>query len=895
MYPYLRLEQPVLSAFHRVLDRDTLSSDDIIGALFIDLSNLMSNNSNSISGWFPIYDTFRGIRGELEVVIEVEYFGSKAIGVDSGGYIKFFSSPYPYSDAVISDIKGFVEELIVDDDPEYNWKDNFRTSRSSNEARQYLLYKLSGKLRRQISNKVREMGGNAVLGFRKHFDLESEGFIVIRGYGTAVTLKKKKRMNYLSNSTSSLPSPDLLEDVGESPQFKVLTDSPVRKDYDYLSSSFGPFDNSFTNKEFSLTKLIAGDVQILTIGKFPPPIEMRIGGIVSARSVRIIPKGEKSEDKGRALRDKWWSELREEIKSHAKSLNCQYIMGYSEVASIREHVVVLTALGTAARVSLPKALRDPGTNSSEYDLTLSSDLIHVSGNAKSKSITIPSKGNPVPDDSWTQTEESHSGCYPCHIPFKQSSSPYPMKFNHCNICKKRFVPEILLASIEPPPGIQVLGKGVHLEAHVCRAKRKLQGEADANQLAELIPFLEYDLHKQIVMKLRLLGLNAVFKFETQIREGDNVIIGFAHGTAIFLDALPRPDPLKLKNHEPQHKLKIKELTKFSIVNAQALDVTESESYPDLHNSTDTLRQNDSDASEDRTLQTVFDIHGDDMCLESSNESYEFPETSLKTSSNMVIDADEKVNEEIINSLVSQHSRRREDFFMTTSETMPGIRKESLTNMGLITIVRVIDWPQQRGQSELNKLFTHIFDSTFENLHFRLKPLTPCLLSGVKYDIQIPDDDEIQIIFTASLMSLTKKKKKEKKKKKKKELVRLTPKVEITSLSYIPEAHVEGFLGRISLSFIKESFSVREQGGMNAFAQNFMMEAQSLARSHVEALGGNALLCFQYQQCEFTTKTNKNQAYCVVNVTGDAVTVSHTETSHDGYNKMAKSINKRHAK
>jgi hypothetical protein len=44
----------------------------------------------------------------------------------------------------LKDIHGFVEELIVDDDPEYHWKDNFRTSRSSNEARQYLLYKLSG-------------------------------------------------------------------------------------------------------------------------------------------------------------------------------------------------------------------------------------------------------------------------------------------------------------------------------------------------------------------------------------------------------------------------------------------------------------------------------------------------------------------------------------------------------------------------------------------------------------------------------------------------------------------------------------------------------------------------------------------------------------------------------
>lgn len=44
----------------------------------------------------------------------------------------------------IEKIIGFVEELIVENDPEYHWFDNFRASRISNEERQLLLYKLSG-------------------------------------------------------------------------------------------------------------------------------------------------------------------------------------------------------------------------------------------------------------------------------------------------------------------------------------------------------------------------------------------------------------------------------------------------------------------------------------------------------------------------------------------------------------------------------------------------------------------------------------------------------------------------------------------------------------------------------------------------------------------------------
>lgn len=41
---------------------------------------------------------------------------------------------------------GFVEELVVNDDPEYHWIDKIRTPRASNEARQTLFFKLSGEV-----------------------------------------------------------------------------------------------------------------------------------------------------------------------------------------------------------------------------------------------------------------------------------------------------------------------------------------------------------------------------------------------------------------------------------------------------------------------------------------------------------------------------------------------------------------------------------------------------------------------------------------------------------------------------------------------------------------------------------------------------------------------------
>lgn len=51
-------------------------------------------------------------------------------------------------------VVGLVEELVVDNDPEYQWMDNFRQARKSNESRQSLLFKLDATVRRQLGKKV---------------------------------------------------------------------------------------------------------------------------------------------------------------------------------------------------------------------------------------------------------------------------------------------------------------------------------------------------------------------------------------------------------------------------------------------------------------------------------------------------------------------------------------------------------------------------------------------------------------------------------------------------------------------------------------------------------------------------------------------------------------------
>lgn len=91
-------------------------------------------------------------------------------------YISAPNIPYGYHAQMIH---GFVEELVVSDDPEYKWIDKIRTPRASNEARQTLFFKLSGEVQRKIGLKALDLGGNAVIGYESFCRSKSLNFSIL--------------------------------------------------------------------------------------------------------------------------------------------------------------------------------------------------------------------------------------------------------------------------------------------------------------------------------------------------------------------------------------------------------------------------------------------------------------------------------------------------------------------------------------------------------------------------------------------------------------------------------------------------------------------------------------------------------------------------------------------
>jgi hypothetical protein len=142
-----------------------------------------------------------GIRGEIKIQAKVEIFNDFNEYRKSSCGVQFFCSNKIPDGYFLQNFSGFVEELVINDDPEYQWIDKIRTPRTSNETRQKLFSKLSGELQRRIGLKVLEMSGNCVLGYMQNFDLEGEHGIVVRGIGTVAFIYKNS-LNTTPNSAN---------------------------------------------------------------------------------------------------------------------------------------------------------------------------------------------------------------------------------------------------------------------------------------------------------------------------------------------------------------------------------------------------------------------------------------------------------------------------------------------------------------------------------------------------------------------------------------------------------------------------------------------------------------------------------------------------------------------
>lgn len=132
-------------------------------------------------------------------------------------------------------------------------------------------------------------------------------------------------------------------------------------------------------------------------------------------------------------------------------------------------------------------------------------------------------------------------CRACHVPYARTSKlPFKTQLTRCCICGRKYVPEMILSTAEVPPGVAVVGAGEFIQARTVLPRKHGVGKAAANSISSALPFLEYELHRQLTIKLGIMGMNAVFALNYELEIGMNSVVGVATGTAVYLRALPPP-------------------------------------------------------------------------------------------------------------------------------------------------------------------------------------------------------------------------------------------------------------------------------------------------------------------------------------------------------------------
>ncbi|KAM7056597.1 C2 domain-containing protein 5 isoform 5-T5 [Acridotheres tristis] len=992
-----------------VLDHDTYSANDAIGKVYIDIDPLLySEAATVISGWFPIYDTIHGIRGEINVVVKVDLFNDLNRFRQSSCGVKFFcttSIPKCYR-AVI--IHGFVEELVVNEDPEYQWIDRIRTPRASNEARQRLISLMSGELQRKIGLKVLEMRGNAVVGYLQCFDLEGESGLVVRAIGTACTLDKlsntsaflpacnspSKEMkeipfnedpnpntyssgpstplknqtysfspskSYSRQSSSSDTDLSLTPKTAPSPQGPRIflfpssptlsCDSPhLKKSCLLLSgSSIKPLHSSHVSpvvlrKSVSFTEelLLAAsgmgsgsagkeggpfktllrqqtqsaleqrEFPFFTLTAFPPGFLVHVGGVVSARSVKLLDRIHNPDEP--ETRDAWWAEIRQEIKSHAKALGCHAVVGYSESTSICEEVCILSASGTAAVLN-PRFLQD-GTMEGCLEQRLSWQPGFFSiGSEKGEVDFFPQSQD---SSSLLGIEEaSPPGCGFCHIPYDELNMPFPAHLTYCYNCRKQKVPDVLFTTIDLPVEAIVVGKGCLIQARLCRLKKKAQAEANATSISNLLPFMEYEVHTQLMNKLKLRGMNALFGLRIQITVGENMLMGLASATGVYLAALPTPGGIQIAGKTPndatydQHISHMQKKINDTIAkNKELYEINPPELPEEIIGSP---------IPEPRQRSRLLRSQS-----ESSDEVTELDLSHGKKDA-FVLEIDDTDAMEDVHSLLTDVPPPS-GFYSCNTEVMPGINNWT-PEIQMFTAVRVSRLSNINPTNQtLNKNFNDLCENLLKSLYFKLRSMVPCCLCHVNFTVALPEDELVQIAVTAVAITYDKnqalqanKAPTEKSQQrastdneeqlqfplelcsdplssqpfspaKATSLEKASPLAEgylrhrsvpsctnstvsvvkMTPLSFLPGAKITKYLGIINMFFIRETTSLREEGGVSGFLHAFIAEVFAMVRAHVAALGGNAVVSYIMKQCVFMENPNKNQAQCLINVSGDAV-------------------------
>lgn len=505
----------------------------------------------------------------------------------------------------------------------------------------------------------------------------------------------------------------------------------------------------------------------------------------------------------------------------------------------------------------------------------------------------------------------------CHVPRSgRHQSSLPVSTHRCGLCHRRYVPEILLATVDPPAELDVVTDGYLVEARICRAKKHKEGDSHAAIVSEALPFVEYDIHRQLMLKLHILGMNAIFGLRFQLTIGHDLLMAVATGTAYYVSALPTPAALTISRNlevvdeEDKGLLHTQEhIMRLSEENRRRLEAAfqDRASRPKMtspipassgrHQTTDPEEQGqeESDSSTDEGTDDDGPV-GHIAIQEEGEGGVEEPsrrERKSRSSSDlpkasshrhlygkgeghaMVVQVDDEADEDMVAILLEEnfHGLR-----LTNVERAEGRTVQLMPTLFHKTI--------QTGEIRLlshhpNRQFASVYRKLYDALGDSMRGTECYVIAGVSSSVAITGGLGFQIRMTAVSMEDDDRVKGVKETSRagdsssfhSSEMTGGTDRksILITPLSTLPYRVVTHY-GRMVLHFVKEEHL---QGGPDSdireFTERFMSEVHRVLEAHLEGLGANGFVGYVMEQMECEDNL-KGTAYAVISISGDAVRV-----------------------
>uniref|UniRef100_A0A9J2P4H9 C2 domain-containing protein n=1 Tax=Ascaris lumbricoides TaxID=6252 RepID=A0A9J2P4H9_ASCLU len=218
-----------------------------------------------------------------------------------------------------------------------------------------------------------------------------------------------------------------------------------------------------------------------------------IGALISARNVHLIDEDNDSP----ASRANWWSKLKAELLTRAKGVGCNLIVGYTEHMSVHRRVAILSSMGTAV-------------------------LTHTPEHAKEA-----------------------PPCAAFHVSYSPDQIPFNAILIKCGICgtihcREGLCPNLVVSNSPLPAASLIVGQQHPFQLCITKKVRPTENDEHlANEISRMLPYVEVDLHTELVRETQppVPRGNAVFELRTMITITEGLLIANATAVVCWLRPL----------------------------------------------------------------------------------------------------------------------------------------------------------------------------------------------------------------------------------------------------------------------------------------------------------------------------------------------------------------------